>query len=220
MDFRKFVEQADKWTASDQAWKAASNLIRSAANGTFADLADFHLMVYTDDELRELGHEPGQWVGQYSKGSIDSGRGATVLLNIDRHEDGVGSLVRGMTDTILHEMGHALWELLDNKSKRIWNQNQRSHKWGPEEAFADDFMYLCTGETYQMNNEELFMQLTVSGDAQQQTNQSNQHQAPAARVPQPAEQPLRVRGQPPVHGRGTGSTRSGVQVPRRPQNGA
>lgn len=219
MDFRRFVEMADKWAASDQAWKVASNLIRSAANGTFKDLADFHLMIYTDEELEELGETDNRdWVGQYVAGSIDSDKGATVLINIDKHV-GVRNVVRDMTDTILHEMGHALWELLDNKSQQTWKQNQRSHRWGPEEAFADDFMYLCNGETYQMNNEQLFMQLTVMGD-EQQTNQPNQHQAPAPTVSQSKEQSLRVRGQSPVHGRGTGTTGNGVSVPRRPQSGA
>lgn len=125
-------------------------------NSQFKDLADFDVMIYTNQELKELGMSAGKWVGQYVKGSIDSPRGATVLINISPPHKSR----QDIADTICHEMGHGLWELLDNEARQIWNQRIKD-KWGPEEAFADDFMNFVRGQKWNMHNEELFLQLTV-----------------------------------------------------------
>ena len=153
------MEQDDQ--KAEQATQAARKMIASVQGGGYKDLADFYVMEYTNEELKDLGEEPGDWVAQYVKGSVDSPRGTTVLVNTSKH-----STVNEMVDTILHEVGHALWELLDQVSQQAWIkalQGLLSHRWGPEEQFADDFMYLCTGQTQFMQNEELFIQLTQSG---------------------------------------------------------
>jgi len=174
MKFRQYFEMTDKWTQSEQAHAAAKQMIASAGGGRFHDLVDFRIMVYTDEELDDLGEPQNRnWVGQYVAGSIDGPHGATVLLQLDRHE----SLI-DMMDTLLHEMGHALWELLDDRSHATWQKNQTSHQWGAEEAFADDFMHLCRGETMEMNNEELFDQITQTGP-QEDGPQPTQHQSPS-----------------------------------------
>lgn len=182
MNFRQYFEMHDKWSQSEQAHQAAKQLISTAGGGRFADMADFYMMTYTDEELADIGNDNGDWVGQYVAGSIDSARGSTVLIQIDKHEG-----VFDMTDTLLHEMGHACWELLDDESKSAWNQNQAGHRWGAEEAFADDFMHFCRGETYEMNNQELFLQITALENDQQRPTNSPQHATPAQDVPNPAQ---------------------------------
>lgn len=157
MNFRSFLEMAvDKWDQSEMAEQAAKHRISAAAGGAFREFADFSVMRYTSQELRELGHPVGKWVGQYVKGSVESGEGITVLLQIDRHNN-----QNDMSDTLIHEVGHALWEVLYDESKVAWNQANANYRYGAEEAFADDFMRLCNGQVYLMNNRELFLQITT-----------------------------------------------------------
>jgi hypothetical protein len=59
-----------------------------------------------------------------------------------------------MVGTILHECGHALWELLDSKARAAWLKVEN------QEKFADNLMWFCTGETVWMESEELWHQLT------------------------------------------------------------
>lgn len=136
---------------------------RIAATPGFSDLANFYVMVYTNEELDDLDVPVNErnWVGQYSRGSIDGPRGAVVLVNVDAHmtQSEIDSPVASLADTLCHEMGHALWELVDDESKEAWNASQADHRWGPEEAFADDFMHLVSGRRSDMNNEALFMEI-------------------------------------------------------------
>lgn len=156
MNFRGYLEAVDKWQQAEAAIRTAKQRIGAAAGGIFRDLADFSVMSYTNEELQELGEPIGNWVGQYVRGSVDSTQGATVLLQLDQHQN-----QHDMADTITHEMGHALWELLDDQSRAVWNQHNARYRWGAEEAFADDFMRLCNGQVYLMNNHQLFMQIVV-----------------------------------------------------------
>lgn len=136
---------------------------RIAATPGFSDLADFYVMVYTNEELDDLDVPKNErnWVGQYSRGSIDGPRGAVVLVNVDAHmtQNEIDSPIEALAGTLCHEMGHALWELVDDESKAAWNESQADHRWGPEEAFADDFMFLVSGRREDMNNEALFMDI-------------------------------------------------------------
>lgn len=159
----------------DQAVERARERIRQA--GGFDDLADIlYVSVYTDDDLGD--DEPYKWVGQYVRGSIDGDqRGAVVLLNVTSHglaiiaaeqkkDEAAGvtpvTTVDHLADTILHELGHALWELLDEEAKASWTKSQRDHRWGAEEAFADDFMYLMTSRPELMNDGALFREVASS----------------------------------------------------------
>ncbi len=150
-----------------EAGEALAKQRIAAAHG-FADLADFYVMVYTNEELDDLDVPANErnWVGQYSRGSIDGPRGAVVLVNVDAHktQNEIDSPIASLADTLCHEMGHALWELLDDESRGWWNESQADHRWGPEEAFADDFMHLVSGRRSDMNDEALFMK--IAGEAE------------------------------------------------------
>lgn len=171
---KKRPKSIDPTELGDEAEASAKKL---AAAGGFQDLADaLYVSVYTDEDLGN--DEPYKWVGQYVRGSIDNDhRGAVVLLNVTSHalkviadeqakdkEAGLTptSTVSHLTDTILHELGHALWELLDEEAQASWTESQQAHRWGPEEAFADDFMYLVTGRAELMNDGALFREVASS----------------------------------------------------------
>lgn len=146
----------DKYALAEQAERDVKRLL--ARVGGFDDLAEFYVMAYTDAELRDLGEAQSRdWVGQYVAGSVDDKRrGLTVIINISRHKT-----ARDMATTLLHELGHAVWELLDEPARRAWTADQRQHKWGPEEAFADDFMEYVGGRAWAMNNETLFRSIAL-----------------------------------------------------------
>lgn len=120
----------------------------------FNDLTEFETITYTKEELAECGDER-DWVGQYSKGSVDSESGILVLIAIDKHEG-----IADLADTITHELGHALWELLDEEGQQQWLKVAESAVYGPEEAFADELMYLARGDDSLMTNKERFLSFT------------------------------------------------------------
>jgi hypothetical protein len=148
MNFKQFIEtQLDPWTEIKFAEQMAKQWISRCPQ--VSDLADFTVMCYTNQELKELGIPIGKWIGQYSRGSINSSRGATVLINIDRHPGR-----NEMADTLVHEMGHALWELLGQQGRKLWGDT--------EESFADDFMNFVRKQPWLMHNEQLFLKLIVA----------------------------------------------------------
>lgn len=174
---KKRSQSIDPTELGDEAEALARKLVAAAPG--FSDLADMlYLSVYTDDDGLDEEEACG-WVGRYVRGSIDEDpRGAVVLLNVtspaleaiaveQRRDEDAGvkptSTVAHLADTILHELGHALWELLDEEAKASWTESQKSHRWGPEEAFADDFMYLATGRTELMNDGALFREVASTG---------------------------------------------------------
>lgn len=120
----------------------------------FADLSKFEVIEYTAEELRDLGEESVTWVGQYAHGSVDSDRGLTLMLNVDAH-----ATEEELSDTIRHEVGHGLWELLEEEGRRRWLE-EAFGAYGPEEEFADHFMFLTGGRAMEMAFRELFMELT------------------------------------------------------------
>lgn len=151
----------------DMAEHATANASYRIKNKGFGDLLnapiDFGINVstYTDEDIAELDETGRDWIGQYLKGSIDNPSGTTVLLAIDKHNS-----IEDMTDTILHEVGHALWELINPNDQNIWNEANKDHKYGPEEAFADDFMNYCQGLPLDMNNLEMFEGITQPTDTE------------------------------------------------------
>lgn len=130
----------DKYVAAEKAKEIVSK--RLASMPDFADLAAFHLMVYTSKELTEMGEDPEAWVGQYMAGSALSGQGATVALQISLH-----SGIADMSDTIAHELGHGLHSLLTEEDRQAWADRYSGFRLGPEEFFADQLMYVVRGET-------------------------------------------------------------------------
>jgi hypothetical protein len=116
----------------------------------------FTVVTYTDEELSqpEYDGDDGDWVGQYVSHSIDSDHGLTVLLGIDKHQG-----FADMVDTICHEVGHGLWELLDGESQAAWDVANEEYRWGSVEAFADTFMHRVRGARRRMESPELFEQI-------------------------------------------------------------
>jgi len=51
MNFRQFMEQ-DEYQKAEQAVQAAKKIL---ASGSYKDLANFYVMEYTDEELKDLG---------------------------------------------------------------------------------------------------------------------------------------------------------------------
>ena len=151
----------DKYKQIELAIRIAKADICKLKN--YSDLAGFEVMIYTDDELKELGEESGDWVGQYVKGSVDDPRGCTILINIDKHAD-----LGEMRDTLCHEVGHALWELIDENARSVWLEmylgNTTSNKVltqrDAEEEFADHFMYAVLGASHLMDFPRLFKEIT------------------------------------------------------------
>jgi hypothetical protein len=154
----------DLQTLCEQATEQARNLLRG---GEYDDLADFTITTYTNEEFDDLDipAEDREWMGQYVRNSIDSPHGLTVLLNLDKHAELADpqtekEIVWGMRNTILHEVGHGLWELLDEESQARYEEAEERHEWGPEEAFADSFMFKVRGEAYLMHSQPLFEEIT------------------------------------------------------------
>ena len=66
-----------------------------------------------------------------------------------------------MADTLVHECGHGLFELLSEESRKAWSELAVGHSLGQEECFADDFMNL-TNQPYLMLYPDLFLSVTRS----------------------------------------------------------
>lgn len=155
--------KSDPHESAQRGEKLAKERIRKARG--FEDLAHFYVMVYTNEELDDLGvpTEERAWVGQYAAGSVNEERGVTVLVNADAHDiDDAASPDALIADTLCHEVGHALWELLDEDDRGAWEQAHADHRWGPEEAFADDFMFFVSGRRDEMSDEDLFLRIASS----------------------------------------------------------
>lgn len=140
--------------AEAAARKARAQIKKSKG---FSDLLGFKVVTYTASELQEMGFEDVKWVGQYQAGSVDSKEGLTVLLNLNAHGDR-----EQLADTIRHEVGHGLFELLDEKDRKAW-LDEVIYEFGPEEAFADDFMLLTGGQPNLMTDRRLFLELVRTG---------------------------------------------------------
>ena len=135
---------------------------RIAATPGFSDLADFYVSFYYPEDMGDIDEEDRGWVGQYVSGSLESDRGPIVLINltaIDDDEDADEAVI----STICHEMGHALWTLVNKKDQQRWKRKHRDVRWGPEEAFADDFMWLTSGNRTLMTDEDLFLEIARAG---------------------------------------------------------
>ncbi len=147
----------DKQAACEHATSAAEQKIRAAGFGDLLTHDDgIYVSVYTNAELREMGQPIGKWIGQYEKGSLEnSPLGITIAINVDDHKD-----ADEMESTLLHEAGHALWELLDDSGRAEYESVAAEHDHGAEEAFADDFMYRCLGTTHLMRYRECFDSIT------------------------------------------------------------
>ena len=143
----------DKHKEKAEATKSAIKLIKESSYGDLLSNG-FTCISYEQDEIEALESDEQNWVGQYVSGSVDSEKGLTVLLAIDSHEDR-----HQMLETILHEAGHALWELLDDQAKQEWKDFSESY-WGPEEEFADAMMDQLLNRQVCMAKKELFEQIT------------------------------------------------------------
>lgn len=156
----------DKYAELKAAEQAAKKLIIDGGYGDLvqpprrvggAPVPRFYVMAYEDEELREMGDDLEDWIGMYVTGSLEHApQGLTILINVDQHKDR-----NQMLGTLLHEVGHALWELISIRGRKKWHKAAKEDAWGAEEAFADDFMNLCLGRTYDMNHEQLFREITA-----------------------------------------------------------
>lgn len=148
----------DRQAQSELATKNAERLL--IANG-FGDILPLNVITYTDEEINEYYNENNQnWVGQYATCSIDSEDGLTVFLAIDKHESH-----RDMLDTILHEVGHGVWETIDNNGQQEWLETAKDDPHGPHESFADHTMYVLQGLTHLAFHADLFNKLTRLNEA-------------------------------------------------------
>jgi hypothetical protein len=156
---------ADDYTVLEKVVKSIRGDLHK--NG-FKDMADFYLSVYTEEEVEELYVGKDEWVGQYVAGSVDEDpRGIVVLLRPWAHIEEDGSINWAeIRITILHELGHALWELLDKEAIRRWNAAIKSlpkSRWSSGERFADDFARFINGQKTSMELPELFEEITRNG---------------------------------------------------------
>lgn len=140
-----------KQTEFNRAIQIARQKINEAG---FDDVIEqgFHVVGFTTGQMHRLGL-PTRFKGWYLSGSIDLGRGFEAFVQIDVHGDALD-----MADTILHELGHAIWELLDETSRRRWQAECRSE---PEEIFADDCSFFLMGKRSAMHNRQLFEAITA-----------------------------------------------------------
>ena len=132
-----------------------------AERAGFGDLFvnGFEVSSYDNEEIRQMGEDPGNWVGQYVAGSMEGGPvGLNVLVYVDRHRS-----EEELLGTVLHEIGHALWDLLDAESQARWEAEAAGDPYGPRESFADDFMWYCLGERSTMRHRVLFDEVTRVG---------------------------------------------------------
>lgn len=127
----------------------ASDLVKAllATTTGFEDLAGFSIIPYNEEEVLELDQTGVDWVGQYVAGSVESKGGTTLLLRPEKHEN-----MQQLMDTITHELGHALWELLDEESQAEWVSSQ--------EDFANHFMYYMRGDFESMDHKDIFLKLS------------------------------------------------------------
>ena len=139
----------------DRAAKKAKAQIKKT--GGFDDLLSFTVEAYTSKELRAMGIPDPKWLGKYQSQSInDPEEGLTLYINLDLH-----TTIEDLTDTVRHEIGHGLWDLIDTKDRVRWLE-EVSYDEGPLEAFADEFMWLTAGRPDRMLHRKLFMDLVRS----------------------------------------------------------
>lgn len=144
------AEAAAPLDADDAADKAVA-LMRARGFGDMADIG-VRVIVFDEDEVED----DEDWVARYVKGSVDDGvAGIEVAVRPAKH-----SSMNELTDSIVHECGHALWELLYRKQRRQWEKKHAHAPHGAEEAFADDFMRFVNGGTTFMDDEALFRQIS------------------------------------------------------------
>lgn len=138
----------------DDVDKAIASARKRISEAGFSDLASFKVRRF---------NRSANWAGQYSRGSVDRPVGAIVLLNVRTHKD-----ADQIIETLLHEVGHALWELLDPESRKEWLSEIKNldddyaEEHGAEECFADDFMYFCLGRQNLMRLENCFRSITAA----------------------------------------------------------
>jgi hypothetical protein len=140
-----------------QAHLAIMAAKRRVTSCGFGDLFSngFSVMTYTDADLVASGGNR-DWCGNYVSGSIDSILGLTAGLNVDLHDT-----YEDMADTICHEIGHSLYELLDAESQAEWIAAAEDAEWGPTEAFADEFMHLTRGDRHLMEYPAVFERIVA-----------------------------------------------------------
>jgi len=113
--------------------------------------------VWTDERIHhECRPNDQNWIGKYIPYSVESEFGLTCLLAVDRHEDWIQA-----ADTIVHECGHGLWELIDADGQAAWISGVPDD---PLETFANDFMWLAY-QPYLMKYPDLFRQITAVAGA-------------------------------------------------------
>jgi hypothetical protein len=152
-------------SAGMKALDLARSIIRSARGYEY--LADSRVIFYRKGEplpryCDEEGHP--EWNGMYVNGSVYSEEGPLVFISLKHHHAAaIKRQVDAIAETILHEIGHALWELLDVESRRTWSRDPMvmQNDWGAEEAFAETFMFLITGKKKGMISRKLFRRLSV-----------------------------------------------------------
>jgi hypothetical protein len=152
-------------SAGIKALDLARKFIRRTSGYEY--LADFRVIFYRKGEtLPWKGEEEAhpEWNGMYIHGSVYSEEGPLILISLKHHHTATVELeVDAIVETMLHEVGHALWDLLDDKSRMTWSRDPMvmQSDWGAEEEFADTFMFLITGKKKYMLSRKLFRRLTV-----------------------------------------------------------
>jgi hypothetical protein len=152
-------------SAGMKALDLARSIIRSARGYEY--LADSRVIFYRKGEplpkyCDEEGHP--EWNGMYVNGSVYSEEGPLVFISLKHHHAAaIKRQVDAIAETILHEIGHALWELLDVESRRTWSRDPKVMRsdWGAGEDFANDFKLFVTAQNRFMTNEKLFRRLSV-----------------------------------------------------------
>lgn len=112
--------------------------------GHFTDLVNFSIYWRSPKKAN--------WVGMYRKYSIYKGK-ATISININAEWESLSDVV----DTILHELGHALWDTIQPEWQQKWFDAHSQEKWGAEEAFADNLMHFLNENTEDIIDRKLFL---------------------------------------------------------------
>jgi hypothetical protein len=154
----RLTRASDKFQQLAQAERQARRKIIKAG---YADLLvnGFNVVPYENEELRIMGEQVGKWAGQYQRNSLENDpNGLTIYIAVDEHPGPYEMLT-----TLLHEAGHALWELLDKEAIVEWQHvcADDTSAYDAEETFADDFMWLCLDQKRLMSHETDFIALTA-----------------------------------------------------------
>ena len=124
--------------------QVAQEVRETLSTSDFKDFANFQLFCRKPKNAK--------WIGMYRGHSFWNHGKAIISLNLNYPLE-----ICDIEDTIFHEIGHAVWDTVDDFHQNEWYQIARYDKYGHKETFADNFMYLMTFEKHFMSYTNEFL---------------------------------------------------------------